>query len=145
MWLLQIIPEWFAYLVFGIGVLSVLVSAILHKIRVNPVAKHALLVLGAFLISFGIFFIGVAFSNLAWKVRVTEAEKKVLQLMVESSKENVRIVTRTVEKIRYVREKQVKTEQDINNAAQVINQQCEVHPLAVELHNNAAVRGEESK
>lgn len=81
----------------------------------------------------------------AWQEKVAQAEKRALAAEAKAAKENVKIVTKTVEKIKVVKDTQVVIQKEIVEKATAIDSQCVVPPEAIELLNKAATARGETK
>lgn len=105
-----------------------------------PIRVGALL-----LIVFGVYMEGGLSNEAAWQEKVAQAEKRALAAEAKAAKENVKIVTKTVEKIKVVKDTQVVIQKEIVEKATAIDSQCVVPPEAIELLNKAATARGETK
>lgn len=142
MWLIEFLPNWVFHLVLFSGVLTLLASFALKFIPFVANYRLPLVVGGVLLTSIGLFLEGAIFNEDKWQLRVAEAEKRALEAEAKSSKENVKLVTKTVEKLRLVRDHQVVVEKEIVEKAAVIDSECRLPADAIKLHNKAATRPE---
>jgi len=100
MWLLSFLPDWVFYGIVIVSASGLLLSKFIPQIY-RPVAQ---LSLGAFLL-YGIYMVGGAVNEELWQSRVSEMEAKVAAAEVQSSEENIKIVTKIKYKKKIVYEK----------------------------------------
>ena len=105
MWILSLLPSWFAYALVTLGFLAVIASQFL--MRIPAVAMYnSILRYGGFLIFvFGLFLSGIAANEAKWQARIQEMEEqvKVAEQKAKEASETVR--TEVVEKTKVVKEK----------------------------------------
>lgn len=139
------IPNWIFHLILIAGVLGVGASYVLSFIPFVRTYLMSIRVIGIALIVVGVFCEGMVLNDNNWKLKVAEAEKRALEAEAKASKENVRIVTKLVDKIHVVNEVQVVTQQEIVEKAVIIDNGCKVAPEAIAIHNKAATRPGDAK
>ena len=100
MWVLKFLPNWFFYFLLISGIVGLIVSRFIPSYY--KTAAQALSV--AFFVV-GVFMVGAITDNEAWLARVSEMEAKIKEVEVQVVKENVRIETKYVDKVRTVKEK----------------------------------------
>jgi len=102
MWILQFLPNWIFYLLLFAGIVGYLLSNTLLKLLpYSDVIKIA----SIFGIIFGIFMVGAIHDNDAWLQRVSELEKKVLELETKSAEANTKLVQKVLVKKQIVKER----------------------------------------
>jgi len=138
MWLIEYIPNWIVHLALIVAIGAVVVS------RLIPVLPNrTLITLGAaFTVLLCVFIEGSLYNEDKWKLRVAAAEKRALEAEVKSSQENVKLVTKTVEKIQVVKDVEVVIQKEIVERAVVIDAECRIPREAIDIHNKAAKRPE---
>lgn len=102
-----------------------------------PIRAGALL-----LIVFGVYMEGGLSNEAAWQEKVVQAEKRALAAEAKAATENVRIVTKTVQKLKVVHDTQFIIKKEIVEKAAAMDAQCIVAPEAIDILNKAATRGE---
>jgi len=143
MFLVNFLPEWIFHLGLAIGVVGLGVSYFLSVIPFVTQYKLALRIGSIVVIMVGLFFQGSLSNNDAWKLKVAEAEKKVLIAEANAAKANVVIVEKIVEKIKVVHSVKHTIERTIIDNTKDIDANCIVIPAAVDILNKAAsARGE---
>ena len=102
MWILQFLPNWIFYLLLFVGVGGYILSNTLLKLLpYSDVIKIS----SIFGIIFGIFMIGAVHDNDAWLQRVSELEKKVLELETKSAEANTKLVQKVLVKKQIIKER----------------------------------------
>lgn len=145
MWLVEFLPNWIWHLTFIAGVIGIIVSFVLKAIPLISQYRAAVQAASVALIVIGTFFTGASYNNDKWEARVKEAEKKVLEAEAKSSQENVKIVTKTVEKIKLMQDVQVVVQKEIVRDTVVIDAECKVPVEFVTIHNKSATAREVKK
>ena len=137
MWLLSILPYWAFHTILAAGVVGLVAGQILSNSQVKLIAFA--------LVVFGLFMEGAIYNEDAWKLKLAEAEKRVLVAERKSAEENVKIVEKVVEKLKVVRDTQVVIQKEIVDNATVIDSTCKVAPEAIMILNKAATYPENLK
>jgi len=102
MWILQFLPNWIFYLLLFAGIVGYILSNTLLKLLpYSDVIKIA----SVFAIIFGIFMTGAIHDNDTWLQRVSELEKKVLELETKSAEANTKLVQKVIVKKQIVKER----------------------------------------
>jgi hypothetical protein len=145
MWLMNFLPDWIFHAILLAGVLGLLASFVLGFIPVISTYRLPIQVGAILLVVTGVWFEGAMSNQAEWEARVKDLEVKVAEAEVESQKENIKIVTKTVKQIEIVREKG----QDIVNYVdrevvkdkEVIKfvENCPIPEIIISTHNAAAL------
>jgi hypothetical protein len=102
MWILQFLPNWIFYLLLFAGIVGYILSNTLLKLLpYSDVIKIS----SIFGIIFGIFMVGAVHNNDAWLQRVSELEKKVLELETKSAEANTKLVQKVFVKKQIIKER----------------------------------------
>ena len=94
-------------------------------------------ILSTILLVLGVYFKGSYSTEMEWRERVAEVERKLAIAEEESHHENVRIETQVVEKIKVIKEKVYETKNIIKEHETIINAECHVPDVARVLYNSA--------
>ena len=110
MWILNWLPDVVFHLILGLGLLALLISWMIKVLPVKliPMAMQyrvPLQIVGVVLTVLGVWYEGGIAKDAEWKVKVAEAEKKVLEAEARAATQNVKVVTKYVDKVRVVKEK----------------------------------------
>ena len=145
MWLVEFLPGWLWHLAIIAGVVGIVVSFVLKTIPLISQYRAAVQAASVASIVIGTFFTGASFNNDKWEARVKEAEQKALQAQVKSGEENVKIVTKTVEKIKVGQDVQVVVQKESVRDTAIIDAECKVPFEFVAIHNKSATAREVKK
>lgn len=139
MWILNFMPFWIIHLVVFAGMAAVVCSFVLKFIPFFNTYTLPIQLVGVALLSFGLFFEGAASNEEKWISKVREKEIQVVEVQVKSIQENVKIVTKYVDKVRIVKET---TDAIIKEIPIYITKaddaRCELSNTAIVLHNSAS-------
>ena len=151
MWLLHFLPDAFlAFIVDAVllaGVLATVLTCFLlkHVIRLIPaLAPHVRIaqIASVVILLSGVYFKGGYSSEMAWRERVAEMEKKVAAAEQQSQAANVVIDKKGTEKIKIIREKGEIIKQYVDREITKYDNTCPVPKEVVKAHNDAAVPGD---
>jgi hypothetical protein len=153
MWLLHFLPDSFlAFVVNAVLVLGV-ASTVITFFVINPIlrriptlSKYVTLAQIASLVvlTAGVYFKGGYSAEMQWRERVAEMEAKVAQAEVAAKDANVKIETKTTEKIKVIREKGMVIKQYVDREVTKYDSTCVIPDAVIKAHN-AAARNEEIK
>lgn len=110
MWILNWLPDVVFHLILGVGLLALLASWMIKvlPVRLIPMAMQyriPLQIIGVVLTVLGVWYEGGIAKDAEWKVKVAEAQQKVLEAEARAATQNVKVVTKYVDKVRVVKEK----------------------------------------
>jgi len=132
-------PFWIIHLVVFAGMAAVVCSFVLKFIPFFNTYTLPIQLVGVALLSFGLFFEGAASNEEKWISKVKEKEIQVVEVEVKSVQENVKIVTKYVDKVKIVKET---TDAIIKEIPIYITKaddaRCELSNAAIVLHNSAS-------
>ncbi len=147
MWVLSFIPDSFllyivnAILVIG-AVSSFLFFFVLHRIlRWFPALSPYYLILqviSAALLVAGIYLKGGYSVEMEWRTKVAELEEKVRVAEEKGKQVNTVIQKVYIDKIKTVKDTQVVIQEKIKEVEKIIDKECKVPEVAVDIHNDAA-------
>jgi hypothetical protein len=140
-WVLSLLPESIFILIYYImlsaGIVLYIASKLVTWIPMMGQYKLPAEVVGVVLLVVGAFFYGGHGVQKAWLDRVAELEAKVKAAESKSQVVNTVIQTKIVERVKIV-EKQVEVvKKEIEIQREVINAECKINDVAVELYNKA--------
>ena len=139
MWILNFMPFWIIHLVVFAGMAAVVCSFVLKFIPFFNTYTLPIQLVGVALLSFGLYFEGAASNEEKWISKVKETEIQVVEVEVKSTQENVKVVTKYVDKVRIVKET---TDAIIKEVPIYITKaddaRCELSNAAIVLHNSAS-------
>ena len=100
MWVLKFLPNWFFYFLLFAGLIGLLVSKFIPSYY-----RTAAQALSVALFVVGVFMVGAITDNEAWLARVKDMELQIKEVEVQVVKENVRVETKYVDRVKTVKEK----------------------------------------
>ncbi len=138
MWVLNFLPDWFFYIVLLAGVGGLAASYLMKFIPFVYMYRTPIQIGSVLAIVIGTFMLGAEWNDEEWRRRVAEMEQKVAAAELKSAEENVKIVTKIVNKIEIVRIKGEETIKYIDKEIIKYNDRCEIPNEVVDVLNNAA-------
>lgn len=149
MWMLGFLPDAFLFYaviaVLAVGVGLYVFSFFLNFFPPFKPYRVAFQALGTVLAVAGVYFYGSYATEMEWRERVAETEKKIAIAEAKSKEANVQIQTKIVERVKVVKEKEIVIQKEIVEAAAKMDEKCVVIPEALDILNQAAKTPGESK
>lgn len=140
MWLLKFLPDWIFYGIFFVGIVGLTVTYLLKYIPIPAISiyKVPVQLASIALVVLGTFMCGAVWNENAWKLRVAELEKQVVETQAKSEQVNIQTVTKYVDRTKVIREKGEQIVQVIDREVVKYNDTCKLPSDVVKLHNDAA-------
>jgi len=139
MFIIDFLPFWVFHLLVFTGIAAVIASFFFKFIPVINLYSIPIQIIGIVAISAGLFFEGAVSNEEKWLAKVKEEEAKVAVVEVKSAEENVKVITKYVNKIQIVRET---TDAIVKEIPIYItkddDRKCELSNAAIVLHNSAS-------
>ena len=131
MWLLTILPYWVFYVTLSMGVILAVGASVIN-LRSAQIG-------GCLLIWASTWFIGGIENDKAWQSRVKDMEAKVLLAEAKSQVVNTEVITKTLTKIKLVKDTTNANVQYITKyVAKDLDSDCRLTNASVMLHNSAS-------
>ena len=144
MWLLHLLPDSFLiYVINGIciaGVVATVLGFFLGWVPFVGRWKLPLQLLGIALLVAGVYFKGGYSTEMEWRARVAEVEKKVAIAEAKAKKANAQVQTKIVTKIVKIKEKQQVVKERIQQNKEVINRECKLSDEAISIYNSSITK-----
>jgi hypothetical protein len=144
MWILHLLPDSFLiYVINGIciaGVVATVLGFFLGWVPFVNRWKLPLQLLGIALLVAGVYFKGGYSTEMEWRARVAEVEKKVAIAEAKAKKANTQVQTKIVTKIVKIKEKQQVVKERIQQNKEVINRECKLSDEAVSIYNSSIIK-----
>ena len=144
MWLLHLLPDSFLiYVINAIciaGVVSTVLGFFLGWVPFVGRWKLPLQLLGIALLVAGVYFKGGYSTEMEWRARVAEVEKKVAIAEAKAKKANTQVQTKIVTKIVKIKEKQQVVKERIQQNKEVINRECKLSDEAISIYNSSITK-----
>lgn len=137
MWVLNFLPDWFFHLILLAGIGGLIASYLMKFIPFVYMYRTPIQIGSVLAIVIGTFMLGAAWNDDEWRRRVAEMEQKVAAAELKSAEENVKIVTKIVNKIEIVRIKGEETVKYIDKEIIKYNDRCEIPNELVNVLNEA--------
>jgi hypothetical protein len=139
MWLLHLLPDSFLiYVINGIciaGLVATVLGFFLGWVPFVGRWKLPLQLLGIALLVAGVYFKGGYSTEMEWRARVAEVEKKVAIAEAKAKKANTQVQTKIITKIVKIKEKQQIVKERIQQNKEVINRECKLSDEAISAYN----------
>jgi membrane protein implicated in regulation of membrane protease activity len=145
LFILEFLPSWVFLALFGIGVLTFLLTYFLKFVPIPFVYTHKIWIQIASiaLIVFSTFMYGGSYNNDAWLAKVKEMEEKVAAAEAKANEKNIQIEEKIVEKTKVVKEKGEEIikyiDREVIKKEEVVKfvENCPIPKDIVDLHNQA--------
>lgn len=144
MWILSFLPTWIFYAITVLGILGVIASYVLSMVPLVNQYKIPLQVVSIVVIAFGVFIIGGVENELSWQAKVKELEAQVAIATAKSNETNTVIQQKVITKIQIVKQQVEVVRKEIEIQKEVINADCKINPIAVDLYNKAVAEPTEA-
>lgn len=136
--LLSILPDFVFHLIVLVGIIGVVASSFFSFITFIDKYRLAIQIVSIAALVIGIYFEGCIATQEVWELRVSEAEKKVLEKQVASAETNTKIQYVYIEKTKAIQESKKLSLEDITKNASSIDARCAVVPEVNSILNAAA-------
>ena len=144
MWLLHLLPDSFLiYVINSICVAGLVATVLGFFLGWVPFVgrwKLPLQLLGIALLVAGVYFKGGYSTEMEWRARVAEVEKKVAVAEAKAKKANTQVQTKIVTKIVKIKEKQQVVKERIQQNKEVINRECKLSDEAISIYNSSITK-----
>jgi hypothetical protein len=144
MWILHLLPDSFLiYVINGIciaGVVATVLGFFLGWVPFVGRWKLPLQLLGIALLVAGVYFKGGYSTEMEWRARVAEVEKKVAIAEAKAKQANTQVQTKIVTKIVKIKEKQQVIKERIQQNKAVINAECKLSDEAISIYNSSITK-----
>ena len=144
MWILHLLPDsfliWIINITCIVGLAATVSGFFLGWIPFVNRYKTPLQILGVVLLTLGVYWKGGYSTEMAWRDRVTEAEKKVKVAEAKAKKANSQVQTKIVTKIVRIKEKAQVIYRRIEQNKAVINRECKLSDEAIIIYNSSITK-----
>jgi hypothetical protein len=144
MWILHLLPDSFLiYVINGIciaGVVATVLGFFLGWVPFVGRWKLPLQLLGIALLVAGVYFKGGYSTEMEWRARVAEVEKKVAIAESKAKQANTQVQTKIVTKIVKIKEKQQVVKERIQQNKEIINRECKLSDEAISIYNSSITK-----
>ena len=143
MWfLLSFVPDWFinyfVHIIFSVGVTGIIVGAFLSKVSFVNQYGVLIKIVSNILFVVGLFLEGGLQTELAWREKVADLQKKIEIAQQQSKETNAKIEQKVAEKVKNIKDNVNANRQTIENNRASINAECKLSDTAWLLYNSAS-------
>ena len=143
MWfLLSFVPDWFinyfVHIIFGAGVVGIIVGAFLSKVPFVSQYGFLIKIVSNILFVVGLFLEGGLQTELAWREKVADLQKKIVIAQQQSKETNAKIEQKVTDKAKTIKDNVNANRQIIEENRIVINAECKLSDTAWLLYNSAS-------
>jgi hypothetical protein len=144
MWILHLLPDSFLIWVVNIACLAGLSMTVLGFFFgwVPGVSRYKtpLQILGIIILTVGVYWKGGYSTEMEWRARVAEVEKKVAVAEAKAKEANTKVQEKIVTKIVKIKEKAEVTKENIRRNREKINAECKLSDEAVAAYNSSIIK-----
>ena len=144
MWILHLIPDSFLIWVVNIACIAGLSMTILGFFFgwVPGVGRYKtpLQILGIIILTVGVYWKGGYSTEMEWRARVAEVEKKVAVAEAKAKQANTKVQEKIVTKIVKIKEKAEVAKENIRRNREKINAECKLSDEAVAAYNSSIIK-----
>ena len=141
-WMLGLIPDslllWFINILLVVGLAGTIAGVFIKFIPFVNQYRLPVQIAGVLLLVAGVYFKGGYATEMAWREKVKAAEERAAIAEEKAKETNVKIQTKIVEKIKVVKQNTVVYRDRIVKEKELIDKDCRVPQVAVDIHNDAA-------
>ena len=144
MWLLHLIPDSFLIWVVNITCIVGLVATVggffLGWVPFVNRYKTPLQIIGVVLLTVGVYWKGGYSTEMEWRNRVAEVEKKVKVAEAKAKQANTQVQTKIVTKIVKIHDKANTVKETIRRNKEKINAECKLSDEAISAYNSNIIK-----
>ena len=144
MWILHLIPDsfliWVVNITCIVGLAATVGGFFLGWVPFVNRYKTPLQILGVVLLTVGVYWKGGYSTEMEWRARVAEVEKKVKVAEAKAKKANSQVQTKIVTKIVRIKEKAQVINRRIEQNKAAINRECKLSDEAISIYNSSITK-----
>jgi apolipoprotein N-acyltransferase len=144
MWFLHFIPDsfliWVVNITCIVGLSATVLGFFLGWVPFVNRYKTPLQILGVVLLTVGVYWKGGYSTEIAWRDRVAEVEKKVKVAEAKAKEANTHVQTKIVTKIVKIHDKARVVKERIQKNKEVINRECKLSDEAISIYNSSITK-----
>jgi len=144
MWILHLLPDsfliWVVNITCIVGLAATVGGFFLGWVPFVNRYKTPLQILGVILLTVGVYWKGGYSTEMEWRARVAEVEKKVKVAEAKAKKANSQVQTKIVTKIVRIKEKAQVVNRRIEQNKAAINRECKLSDEAISIYNSSITK-----
>lgn len=141
-WVLSLIPDsillWVINILLFVGLAGTIAGFFIKFIPFVNQYRLPVQIVSVVLLVAGVYFKGGYATEIAWREKVKAAEDRAAIAEKKAEETNVKIETKIVERVKKVKEVQYVIQEKIVKEKELIDKDCRVPQVAVDIHNDAA-------
>lgn len=141
-WVLSLIPDsfllWFINILLVVGLAGTVAGFFIKFIPFVNQYRLPVQIVSVILLVSGVYFKGGYANEMAWREKVKAAEERAAIAEKKAEETNVQIETKIVERVKKVKEVQYVIQEKIVKEKELIDKDCRVPQVAIDIHNDAA-------
>jgi hypothetical protein len=141
-WVLSLIPDsfllWFINILLVVGLAGTVAGFFIKFIPFVNQYRLPVQIVSVILLVAGVYFKGGYANEMAWREKVKAAEERAAIAEEKAKETNVQIETKIVERVKKVKEVQYVIQEKIVKEKELIDKDCRVPQVAIDIHNDAA-------
>lgn len=141
-WMLALIPDsvllWVINILLFAGLAGTIAGFFIKFIPFVNQYRLPVQIVSVVLLVAGVYFKGGYATEMAWREKVKAAEERAAIAEKKAEETNVKIETKIVERVKKVKEVQYVIQEKIVKEKELIDKDCRVPQVAVDIHNDAA-------
>lgn len=141
-WMISLIPDslliWFINILLIAGLTGTVAGFFIKFIPFINQYRFPIQIVSVVALVIGVYFKGGYATEMAWRDKIKAAEERAAIAEKKAEETNEKIQTKIVEKIKVVKDVQYVIQEKIIKEKEIIDKDCRVPQVAVDIHNNAA-------
>lgn len=138
MFLISFLPDWFFYALFLLSVLGLVASSFFTKLPFIGTYAKPIQIGSAVALLLSTYLCGGIANEAGWREKVLKQQAEIAQLKQQEAEVSTKVVTKYIDKITVVKEKNNEISKYINNAA---DSKCQL-PVSFSVLHDAAAKNE---
>jgi len=141
-WMLALIPDsiliWVINILLFAGLAGTIAGFFIKFIPFVNQYRLPVQIISIILLVAGVYFKGGYATEMAWRDKVKAAEERAALAEAQAKETNVKIQTKIVERVKKIKEVQYVIQEKIVKEKEIIDKDCRVPQVAIDIHNDAA-------
>lgn len=138
MWLLNMLPDWIANVVFCVGVLGIFISFLSSFFPLVKPYTVLIQIVSTILIGLSVYWYGGLSERQEWEAKVSTLEKRVAEAEKKSAETNTQIVTKYITRTKKIQGKRDEIIKYVDREIVKYDEQCVIPKQVIEIMNEAA-------
>ena len=138
MWILDFLPDAFVHFLVLAGILGTVAGFVLGMIPFVATYRVAIQIISLVILTLGVYLEGGLSNQEQWRIKVAELETKLAKSRENAAKINTQIVTKTITKKQFIKEKGEKVVEYIDREVVKFDKSCPIPPSVISAHDAAA-------